>query len=250
MVHHTKREVRLTNDVSLKDNVTDELLRFSNPGSGLTRDDVRKTYLRDLCLTFSVLRPQTEILSDVPFLPKENDHMTRSRYPVPPGPSRPNNVAIMLGLEHWPASITLTDLLTSAAAVGNFEALHHFIAQRADPLGYTASIITTPIKAAAVCGHTLMVRKLVEIARRDFHTLEERERDWILFTFETAACHAIKAGDAESVRLLLEFFVAHRNASIPEMWPKMVSEAARNGKTETLVTLLKDVIPKSTGRAH
>ncbi|KAH6872499.1 hypothetical protein BKA58DRAFT_419920 [Alternaria rosae] len=209
-------------------NVTDELMRFSNLGSGPTRDDVRKTYLRDLCLTFSVLRPQMEILSDVPFLLKENDHMTRSRYPVLPGPN----------------------LLTSAAAVGKFEALHHFIAQGADPLGYTAGIITTPIKAAAVCGHTPMVCKLVEIARLDFHTLEERERDWILFTFETAQCHAIKAGDAESLRLLLEFFVAHRNTSIPKMWPKMISEAAKNGKTETLVTLLKDIIPKSTERGH
>ena len=84
---------------------------------------------------------------------------------------------------------------TTAAAVGNIEAVDHFIAQGADPLGYTSGILTGPIKAAAVCGHTSMVRKLVEIARQDFPTLGARERDWTLFTFETAVCHAMKAGD-------------------------------------------------------
>ncbi|KAI4697245.1 uncharacterized protein J4E84_000372 [Alternaria hordeiaustralica] len=217
------------------------MMQFANPTNDVIDTTVRKAYLSDICLTYSVLRPGMEILRDgsdkysskPDFLPPDTMDNDRRK-----------------DLKHSATPITSVDLLTAAAAVGNIEAVDHFIAQGADPLGYTSGILTGPIKAAAVCGHTPMVLKLVELARHDFPTLGARERDWILVTFETAVCHAMKAGDTESVRMLLEFFVTRREARIPEIWKKLITDGAQNGKTETLVTILKDDIPKRNPGDH
>ena len=50
--------------------------------------------------------------------------------------------------------------------------------------------------------------------------------------------------------MLLEFFVTHRKARIPKIWQKLITDGAQNGRTGTLVTILKDDIPKRNPGDH